>query len=204
MSSRRPSPLRHLDGTIHRREPSFHRLWRRCPTSAPLMGVTPAATRIPGTRTRPTIRARLCWLVWRAGTRPCCSARGWRQPQRCSRPCRVAPMSLHPSRCTGRFGSGCRIWRRGGGSFSIWSPMRTSTRCVLRCNPARPRSCGLRHHRIRPAPLRISLGRSMLRTAPAPRVVVDGTVATPVLCRPLELGADLGHAFGNQAAQRAF
>ena len=35
------------------------------------------------------------------------------------------------------------------------------------------------------------------------QVVADGTVATPVLSRPLEFGAESGHALGDQAAERA-
>lgn len=34
------------------------------------------------------------------------------------------------------------------------------------------------------------------------QLVIDSTVATPVLCQPLALGADFRHASGNETAQR--
>ena len=110
---------------------------------------------------------------------------------RCSR--RWIPATTRSCRapCTGRCAPGWSSRPPAGGSRSSWSTRPTWTRSPPRCGPAGPAWSGSRRP---PTPC----GRSATSPAAAEiahragaRLAVDSTVATPVLTRPLALGADL-------------
>ena len=93
--------------------------------------------------------------------------------------------------CTGPSGAGCRRARRTAGSRSTWFPTATSTRLRRALRPGATRMVWVETPSNPTCAITDIAATAEIAHAAGARVVADGTVATPVLCRPLRLGADL-------------
>jgi cystathionine gamma-synthase len=120
-----------------------------------------------------------------------CSARGWRRPPRCSSRCCPATTSWSPASCTGACASG---WPNSPspGAWTSSSPTpATWPRWPAAIRPGRTRLLWVETPANPMWEITDLAAVCDLAHAAGVRVAVDNTVATPVLTRPFEFGADL-------------
>ena len=144
------------------------------------------------TTTRPTTRSSMCWPGLRAVRRPSCSRRAWRRRRPSSRRCRPGSQAVVSKRHVFRHAEmAARRGGAGGPGGALSSTRRTWTRCGPRSSRARP-SLVYVETPANPtwAVTDIAAAAEIAHEAGA-ILAVDSTAASPVLCRPIEHGADL-------------
>ena len=181
---------------------------RRCRPGVRRAGAGASTPRPPtsGRRTAPIGRPRLhprrqpdlrdrraaCWPRWRGPAAPApCSPPGWRPPPRSSSRCCRATTSWSPGCSTGGCASGWPSSRSPGGWTWSSSTPPTSRRVASAIRPGRTRLLWVETPANPMWEITDLAGICAMAHAAGVRVAVDNTVATPVLTRPLELGADL-------------
>ena len=150
----------------------------------------------PGPTTRPPSTPSGCWPRWRAApwrtAAPArCSARGWRRPPRCSSRCCPATTCWSPASCTGACASGWPNSRLTWGLDVEFTDTADLAAVAAAIRPGRTRLLWVETPANPMWEITDLAAVCDLAHAAGVRVAVDNTVATPVLTRPFEFGADL-------------
>ena len=146
----------------------------------------------PGITTRPTNRPKRCWHRLEGGAEALlCSARAWRRRPRCLTPLAVGSHVVAPRDMYWTI----RVWleeRAGDGRLSL-DLVPTGDLDVLRATvrPGVTKVVWVETPSNPTCAVTDIAGAPQIAHAAGASLVVDGTVATPVLCQPLALGADL-------------
>lgn len=159
--------------------------------SAMRAATIPAAGNTPGTKTPLSTMPKPCWRRWKAGRRPCSSARGSPRPPCCFAPCSPAIACWRPGRCTGACAGGCSSTAAGGGLATHFYDNGDLADLERLTNAQRPRLVWIETPANPAWDLQDIASSAEIAHRCGAAVAVDSTVGTPVSSQPLRLDAGL-------------